>query len=63
MATRRTTKVMKQRGRSVVKKDKKLHALKPGRRVAKSGRKYTETRKNRSDTGGERAKLGTKKAV
>lgn len=32
-----------------IKLDKKLKAKKPGKRKSKSGKKYTETRKNRSD--------------
>lgn len=31
------------------KMDKKRSALKPGRRISKRGKKYTETRANRSD--------------
>lgn len=42
-------KSLPQRGTSNERKDKKIKALVPGRRVAASGRVYTETRKNRSD--------------
>ena len=43
-------KRLKQHGKSNIKADKKRKALPPGRRVSKTGKKYTETRKNRSDT-------------
>jgi len=42
----------RQVGTSDKLKDKKRTALKPGRRKAKSGRTYTENRKNRSDLKG-----------
>ena len=46
----RTTKVLKQTGtRKSVKADKRVKALPPGRRVSKTGKRYTETRRNRSD--------------
>jgi hypothetical protein len=32
-----------------ISRDKKLKAKHPGRRVSKSGKKYTENRSNRSD--------------
>ena len=31
--------------------DKKRRAKKPGRRISRTGKKYTETRRNRSDKG------------
>ena len=31
--------------------DRELEAMRPGRRISKNKRKYTETRSNRSDTG------------
>jgi len=43
-----------QRGKSNTRKDAKRHALTPGRRRSRSGRKYNETRKNRSDKRGSR---------
>lgn len=59
----RTVKVRKQRGRSNAKKDKRLKAHAAGKRVTKWGTTYWETRKNRSDAGGKKAKRGTKKAI
>ena len=38
-----------QYGKSKKAADEKRKALPPGRRISKSGRKYTENRKNRSD--------------
>lgn len=44
---------LKQTGkRKSVKADKRVKALRSGRRVSKSGKKYTETRRNRSDLKG-----------
>ena len=43
-----------QKGRSNIKKDKARKAKRPGARISKSGRKYSETRKNRSDKKGRR---------
>ncbi len=37
-----------------VKADKRKTALPPGRRISKTGTKYTETRRNRSDKVGTR---------
>ncbi len=46
----RVVKVLPQTGkRKSVEKDRKKKALAPGRRISKTGRKYTETRRNRSD--------------
>lgn len=46
----KTTKIMKQHGtRKSLKSDVKKRALPPGKRISKSGKKYTETRRNRSD--------------
>jgi hypothetical protein len=39
----------RQTGRSNKRIDKKRTALPPGRRVSRRGKKYTETRANRSD--------------
>ena len=37
-------------GRTIdMERDNKLSALKPGTRISKTGKKYTETRQNRSD--------------
>ena len=48
-------KVYKQTGtRKSVAADKRRKAKAPGRRKSASGRKYTETRKNRSDKKGTR---------
>ena len=38
--------------RKSVKVDRKRKALPPGKRMSKTGRKYTETRRNRSDKKG-----------
>lgn len=59
----KTTKTMKQRGKSANKRDKKLKAHAPGKRKTTWGSKYTETRRNRSDKGGKKAKRGTKGAA
>jgi len=59
----KVTKVAKQRGKSKTKADKTRHALKAGKRKTAWGSTYWETRKNRSDSGGKKAKLGTKSAV
>ena len=61
--TRVTKVVTKRRGKTTPKADKKRHALKAGKRKTAKGSTYWETRKNRSDAGGKRAKLGTTKAV
>jgi len=46
----RTVKAVKyQTGKTVKRKDVKRSALKPGKRLSKSGKTYYETRKNRSD--------------
>ena len=45
----RVTKRLPQRGRSNKRVDRRFSALKPGRRVSKTGKRYTETRANRSD--------------
>lgn len=59
----RTVKVRKQRGTSKTKRDKMLKAHAAGKRVTKHGTTYWETRKNRSDSGGKRAKKGSKGAA
>ena len=51
----RTTKVSKtQTGRSNTAADKKRTAMKPGRRLSKSGKVYFENRRNRSDKDSKR---------
>jgi len=53
--SKRTHKPYKQTGvRKSLKKDRKIKAKPPGRRISASGNKYTETRKNRSDAKGSR---------
>jgi len=49
----RTTKVSKSpmKGKSNTKRDRQRQALPPGKRISSSGRRYTETRKNRADRG------------
>lgn len=50
-----TKKNYKQTGkRKSVKADRARKAKRPGKRISKKGRKYTETRKNRSDKKGSR---------
>jgi len=39
----------KQTGTSIIEVDKALMAKKPGWRISKSGKRYFENRKNRSD--------------
>ena len=47
-------KVYKQTGKvKSIKKDRKLKAKLPGKRISKTGKIYTETRKNRSDKKGK----------
>ena len=58
-AVKRKPKVLKsvkyQTGkRKSVSADRKRKAMLPGRRRAKSGKKYTETRRNRTDRAGSR---------
>ena len=51
----RTTTRKPQTGkRSNRKRDKARKALPPGKRVSKTGSKYTETRRNRSDRDGRK---------
>jgi hypothetical protein len=47
----KVVKVLKQRGTSARAYDKRHQALPAGRRISKTGRRYTETRSNRSDKG------------
>ena len=47
----KVVKVLKQRGTSAKAYDKRHQALPAGRRISKTGRRYTETRSNRSDKG------------
>lgn len=49
---RTTRSVGYQRGKTNVRRDKKRSAMKPGRRLSRNRKKYTETRKNRSDLRG-----------
>ena len=51
---RRNLRELKQRGTTNISRDKKRNALRPGKRVSKTGKIYWETRKNRSDAGGSR---------
>jgi len=52
---RKLIKALPQTGkRKSVKKDKQLKAVRPGRRLSATGKKYTETRRNRSDKKGSR---------
>ena len=53
----------RQTGNSNLKKDKKRIALKPGKRVSKSGKTYFEYRANRSDKKGYTKPKGRKIAV
>ena len=49
----RTIRTMKQTGtRKSLHLDRQRKALPPGRRISRSGRRYTETRRNRSDRKG-----------
>lgn len=48
-------KTYKQTGvRKSIKSDRQYKAKLPGKRVSSTGRKYTETRRNRSDLKGKR---------
>jgi hypothetical protein len=47
----KVVKVLKQHGTSARAYDKRHQALPAGRRISKTGRRYTETRSNRSDKG------------
>jgi len=49
---RRNLRELKQVGKSNISRDKKRKALRPGKRISKTGKVYWETRKNRSDAGG-----------
>jgi len=44
-------KGMHQTGKTTIALDKKLEAKEPGMRTSKSGKKYYEARRNRSDIG------------
>lgn len=46
---RRNLRRLKQVGSSNALRDSKREALLPGKRISKTGKKYWETRKNRSD--------------
>lgn len=46
-------KELKQVGTSNTKRDKPRSARLPGKRISKSGKRYWETRKNRSDAFGK----------
>ena len=55
MAKRRLIKLKKQTGtRKSIKSDRRIKARPPGKKVAKSGKVYTETRRNRTDKRGKR---------
>jgi len=60
MKCKKTAKVIKvskrQIGKSVQKRDKKLKALKPGKRLSRNKKEYYELRKNRSDRKGLKKK-------
>jgi len=49
---RRNLRELKQKGTSNKARDIVRKALRPGKRMSKSGKIYWETRKNRSDAGG-----------
>lgn len=49
---RRNLRVLPQRGTTTVSEDIKRKALLAGKRISKTGKKYWETRKNRSDKKG-----------
>ena len=49
---RRNLRVLKQVGKSDKVRDAERKALLPGKRISKTGNKYWETRKNRSDSKG-----------
>jgi hypothetical protein len=52
MAARRprvTKPTSHQTGRTHIVPDRKIHAMKPGMRVSRTGHSYWEARKNRSD--------------
>lgn len=46
---RRNLRVLKQKGKTDIERDKARKALLPGKRISKTGKVYWETRKNRSD--------------
>jgi len=46
----------RQIGKSNLKRDKKLKALKPGKRISRNNKVYYELRKNRSDKKGLKIK-------
>jgi hypothetical protein len=46
---RKLIKKLWQTGKTNLESDAKRAALPPGRRISASGKKYTETRRNRSD--------------
>ena len=48
---RQNLRELPQRGRTSKKIDEAREALRPGKRISKTGRVYWETRKNRSDAG------------
>lgn len=49
MNRRKLIKKLWQTGKTNLESDAKRAALPPGRRISASGKKYTETRRNRSD--------------
>lgn len=55
MVRRRLLRSSPQTGiRKSIKADRRKKALRPGTRISSTGRKYTETRRNRSDRKGSR---------
>jgi len=48
----RVLKAGRKKGRSKIKYDKRIRALKPGKRISKRGKIYYEYRANRSDMKG-----------
>jgi len=51
---RRNLRELKQVGKTNIVRDMKRKALRPGKRISKTGKVYWETRKNRSDAGNSR---------
>ncbi len=47
--TKGVVKVLEQKGKSDLKRDRGRKAKLPGKRISKTGKVYWETRKNRSD--------------
>ncbi len=60
---RALTKTTRQTGKSDMSRDRKRKALAPGPRISKSGKKYTEYRKNRSDVKGRDTPITKRKKL